>query len=320
MKILILFGLISICAASSLIHDWVDFKVLHGRRYRSPVEEQYRFKVFLKNQEKINEHNKRYEEGLETYHMGMNHFGDWTEEEVERMFNNMDNLQENNAGSVFTPAENAEVPDSIDWRKKGAVTPVKDQAECGSCWAFSTTGSLEGQMYLKKGKLVSLSEQNLVDCVKDNNGCGGGWMDTAFKYIKDNGGIDAEDSYPYEGRDGKCRFNKTTVAATVSGYTYLPEGDEEALKKAVATVGPISIAFNALGLMFYERGIYYEDKCPEMFNHAVLVVGYGTENGTDYWLLKNSWGAQWGEEGYARIARNKKNMCGVSSKAGYPVV
>ncbi|KAG0410025.1 hypothetical protein HPB47_012847, partial [Ixodes persulcatus] len=199
-------------------------------------------------------------------------------------------------GSTYLEPENIEdfsLPKTVDWRTKGAVTPVKNQGQCGSCWAFSATGSLEGQHFRKTGSMVSLSEQNLVDCSIDfgNNGCEGGLMDNAFKYIRANKGIDTEKSYPYNGTDGTCHFKKSAVGATDSGFVDIRQGSETQLKKAVATVGPISVAIDAShqSFQFYSDGVYDEPECDsEALDHGVLVVGYGTFNGTDYWLVKNS--------------------------------
>lgn len=220
------------------------------------------------------------------------------------------------------------VPDSVDWRADGAVTDVKDQASCGSCWSFSATGALEGQHFRKTGALVSLSEQNLVDCSSSygNAGCNGGVIDYAFQYIKDNGGIDTEASYPYNAVDAACRFNKANIGATDKGFVDIPHGDENALKIALATIGPIAVAIDASHQTFhqYSSGIYYEPKCrasARHLDHAVLAVGYGTdENGDDYYIVKNSWGTTWGDGGYIKMARNKNNNCGIATSASYPLV
>lgn len=220
---------------------------------------------------------------------------------------------------------NVQLPESIDWRKNGSVTDVKNQRRCGSCWSFSTTGSLEGQNYRKTGKLISLSEQNLVDCDHANHGCHGGLMGIAFDYIKRNQGINTEESYPYVGEQGACKYKQEADNIAVTGHVFIPTEDEEKLKSAIATVGPISIAIDAshLQFQFYRSGVYYEPFCStHKLNHAVLAVGYGIDDETkeEYYLVKNSWGKRWGDEGYIKMARNKNNNCGIATYAVYPLV
>ncbi|MFH4978105.1 hypothetical protein AB6A40_004814 [Gnathostoma spinigerum] len=308
---------------------WEDFKLEHGKAFDDVENEYDHMFAFTKNLEYIKQHNEKFQRGEVTFEMGVNHLTDLPFDEYKKLNgfrkNNDDSRPRN--GSTFLRPHFVQIPDTVDWRNSSYVTVVKDQGQCGSCWAFSATGALEGQHMRKTHQLVSLSEQNLVDCSRKygNNGCNGGLMDNAFEYIKDNHGIDTEESYPYKGVEGKkCHFRRKFVGAEDYGYTDLPEGDEEALKVAVATIGPISVAIDAGHISFqnYRKGIYTENECsPEDLDHGVLVVGYGTdENAGDYWIVKNSWGTRWGEHGYIRMARNKRNQCGIASKASYPIV
>nr|AAR12010.1 cathepsin L-like proteinase [Triatoma infestans] len=304
--------------------EWLAFKAQFGKSYKNSFEELFRMNVYKENQRKIDEHNKRYENGEVSYKLKMNHFGDLMQHEFKALNKLKRSAKQQNSGEVFR-ATGGKLPAKVDWRQKGAVTPVKDPGQCGSCWAFSSTGSLGGQLFLKNKKLVSLSEQQLVDCSGNygNDGCDGGIMVQAFQYIKGNGGIDTEGSYPYEAEDDKCRYKTKSVAGTDKGYVDIAQGDENALKEAVAEIGPISVAIDAgnLSFQFYSEGIYDEPFCSNTeLDHGVLVVGYGTENGQDYWLVKNSWGPSWGENGYIKIARNHNNHCGIASMASYPIV
>ncbi|CAF1005410.1 unnamed protein product [Didymodactylos carnosus] len=195
----------------------------------------------------------------------------------------------------------------------------------GSCWAFSATGSLEGQHFKKYSALVSLSEQNLVDCSGKfgNMGCSGGLMDQAFAYIKANNGIDTEVSYPYEARNDVCRFNPENVGANDTGYTDIKSGSEADLQAAIATVGPISVAIDAShgSFQFYHSGVYNELQCSSVsLDHGVLAVGYDTTGTQDYYIVKNSWGTSWGNDGYIWMTRNKNNQCGIATMSSYPLV
>lgn len=317
----------SITFEDVVLQEWEVFKLTHGKQYESS-EETFRRKVFMENKHKIALHNRLYEKGLKSYKLAMNEFGDRLHYEFVQTMNGLKrdyrNRYEN--GSTYLSPHYVEIPKSVDWRKEGYVTPVKNQGMCGSCWAFSSTGSLEGQHYRKTGKLVSLSEQNLIDCSTKygNEGCNGGLMDQAFTYVKDNHGIDTELSYPYDGKDEKCKFSKRSVGATDSGFVDIPSGNEEKLKEAVATVGPVSVAIDASheSFQFYSHGVYDEPECSsEELDHGVLVVGYGiSRKGEDYWIVKNSWGTTWGKDGYVLMRRNKNNQCGIATQASYPLV
>ncbi|GBL76476.1 Cathepsin L [Araneus ventricosus] len=226
--------------------------------------------------------------------------------------------KETEAPIPFVVPKDAVVPDSVDWRNESAVTPVKNQGSCGSCYAFSATGALEGQHKLKRGKLVSLSEQNIIDCSmrQGNDGCGGGSMDSAFQYVMVNGGLDSEKSYPYKGKVGRCSYKRKYSATNCLGYSDIIPRDEDTLKIAVAIVGPISVGIDAShdSFQLYKGGIYDEPLCSSTnLDHGVLAVGYGTQDGQDYWLVKNSWGSTWGEDGYIKMSRNKNNQCGIAT-------
>jgi len=313
--------------------EWELYKTKHSKSYENEVEERFRMKIYLENRHKIARHNKDAE--THGYYLEMNAYGDMLHHEFVQRMNGYKPALRNATvheliGFSYLSPYNLNVPEEIDWRTKGAVTPVKDQGQCGSCWSFSATGSLEGQHFRKTGKLVSLSEQNLIDCSTKygNQGCNGGLMDNAFSYIKDNKGIDTEVTYPYEAEDDKCRYKPTDKGADDKGYVDLPPGNEEKLKEALASIGPVSVAIDASheSFQFYSHGVYLEPKCSSTeLDHGVLAVGYGTDstgvNGAkDYWLIKNSWGPTWGNGGYIKMARNKNNQCGVASSASYPLV
>jgi len=314
-----------------VVEEWELWKSVHQKTYASADEEKFRMKIFMENKMKIAKHNTGYNKGHHSYNLEMNHYGDLLSHEFQAMYNGYRYDLRNNTTlngllrATYIEPANVELPRKVDWREKGAVTPVKNQGQCGSCWSFSATGSLEGQHFRKTGRLVSLSEQNLVDCSTryGNRGCNGGLMDFAYQYIKDNKGIDTEESYPYEGVDDDCRYHREDRGATDVGFVDIPHGNERALKSALATVGPISLAIDAShsSFQFYNTGVYDEPNCSRWgLDHGVLAVGYGTENGQHYWLVKNSWGTKWGDEGYIKMARNKNNQCGVATAASYPMV
>jgi len=276
-----------------------------------------RYNKFINNVEKIRVHNVR----GESYTLGVNEFADqsWDEFKAARLgYNNVDYqaLRKLNAKKLDATA----APASVDWRTKGIVTPIKDQGQCGSCWAFSTTGSVEGAVAQKTGNLVSLSEQQLVDCstAQGNMGCNGGLMDYAFQYIISNKGITSEASYPYTATGpNSCQKGKS-AAATISSFQDVPSGDEDSLLAAVA-VQPVSVAIEAdqEAFQFYSGGVLTA-ACGTNLDHGVLAVGYGTASGTDYWIVKNSWGSSWGEAGYIRLERGI-NQCGIAEAASYPL-
>lgn len=312
--------------------SWEEYKQKYSKNYDSENEEAYRSTVWGSNIDLIKSHNAEADAGVHSFHLGENHIADMTTDEIRSYFNGILPSEGETGGVEFqAEVELASLPASIDWRMNDTVTPVKNQGQCGSCWAFSATGSLEGQHALKTGKLVSLSEQNLVDCAKKegNHGCMGGLMDFAFKYVKDNKGIDTEASYPYTAKTGKtCLYNATNSGATLTSWVDIAHDSEADLLKAVGTVGPISVGIDASRptFHFYKKGVYHDKKCSnKRLDHGVLAVGYGMaklDNGKskDFWLVKNSWGEKWGMEGYIQMARNRDNACGIATQASYPVV
>ncbi|CAF1401866.1 unnamed protein product [Adineta ricciae] len=281
--------------------------------------------IWGKNLKLVEEHNQRADLGLHSYRLGMNKFADLTNEEFVKLLNDVQKKDIQKDAQPFIGNSNIELPDTVDWRDKGAVVPVKNQGQCGSSWAFSAVGAIEGAHEIKTGKLVSLSEQQLVDCSGKygNEGCNGGYMTQSFQYIKDAGGIQSDKTYPYTGRDDKCTFNSSDVIVKVCGFVELPSGNETALQQAVALIGPIATAVDSGDTSFqmYKSGVYDDPRCqPKYPNHGIFIVGYGNESGKDYWLLKNSWGTEWGLEGYIKVVRNKNNQCGVATMASYPIL
>jgi len=294
--------------------------MLHGKTYTTDSEHQYRLSIYKQNLEYIESHNRK---NL-GFTLAMNQFGDLTREEITEIFlTPVINVTLDETSNSYQHNPIYAMADQVDWRTKGVVTPVKNQGQCGSCWAFSSTGSVEGAWAIKKGTLVSLSEQNLVDCSSryGNYGCNGGLMDNAFKYIIANKGIDTESSYQYTAKDGTCKFNAGNVGATLSSYKDVGKS-ETALQSAIQNVGPISVAIDAskTSFHFYSSGVYYEAACSSTrLDHGVLAVGFGTSTG-DYYIVKNSWGTDWGIQGYILMSRNRNNNCGIATAASYPIV
>jgi len=305
----------------TLKESFNSWSQIHGKEY-STGEYNHRLNIYKQNLEFIENHNRE--------HLGftvaMNQFGDLTSEEFGHLYLGSSlNMSESNQENAYYDPLFDSVGDTVDWRTKGAVTGVKNQGQCGSCWAFSTTGSVEGAWKIKKGSLVSLSEQNLVDCSKSqgNQGCNGGFMDNAFKYIISNHGIDTEASYGYVGKDSTCKFNKATIGATLTSYKDVTKNSEPSLTSALQAAGPVSVAIDAShsSFQFYSSGVYYEKACSSSrLDHGVLAVGYGTQGTSDYYIVKNSWGSSWGQQGYILMSRNKQNNCGIAAAASYPIV
>ncbi|KAJ0989435.1 hypothetical protein J5N97_007791 [Dioscorea zingiberensis] len=299
----------------------------HHTVARDLGEKHRRFNVFKENVRYIHEFNKK----DAPYKLRLNKFGDMTKEEFRWTYagskiHHHRMLRGTLRGTHnFTHANARDLPASVDWRQKGAVTGVKDQGQCGSCWAFSTVVAVEGINMIKTNKLLSLSEQELIDCDKgENQGCNGGLMDLAFDFIKKNGGITSEANYAYEAEEGTCDVSKkNSPLVVIDGHVNVPQNNEAALIKAVANQ-PVSVAIEASGsdFQFYSEGVF-NGECGTDLDHGVAIVGYGiTQYGTKYWIVKNSWGPEWGERGYIRMQRGiskKEGLCGIAMEASYPI-
>ncbi len=290
-----------------------EFLKKENKKYSTAEEYLARFKIFESNYLKL----ESFSINVDRKHsVGINKFADMTPQEFRRTYLNLniklvDVLKAQSEQLTFAE----EAPEAHDWRSTGAVGPVKDQGSCGSCWAFSTVGNLEGLNYLKTKQFVQYSEQQLVDCDKNDSGCNGGLMENAYDYLISAGGIEKQADYKYTGRDGSCKFVKTKAALQVVGHVSAASQDENEVKSFLYSTGPLAIALNADPLQFYNGGIIDADAndCdPQGLNHGVTLVGYGSENGTDYWIVKNSWGSGWGEDGYFRMARGK-GTCGINT-------
>uniref|UniRef100_A0A3Q4M3V7 Cathepsin 12 n=1 Tax=Neolamprologus brichardi TaxID=32507 RepID=A0A3Q4M3V7_NEOBR len=282
------------------------------------------------NKQLIEENNRRFLMGMKSFSMAMNRYGDLVRSICFVSTKNLTGVNQLlNVHTIFhKDLKKKELHldgYAVDYRNMGFVTEVKDQGFCGSCWAFSTTGAIEAQLYKKTGQLISLSEQNLVDCSKSfgTYGCSGAWMANAYDYVVSNG-LESSNTYPYTSVDTQpCFYDSRLAVAHIRDYRFIPRGDEQAMADALATIGPITVAIDAdhASFLFYSSGIYDEPNCnPNNLNHAVLLVGYGSQEGQDYWIIKNSWGTGWGEGGYMRIVRNGQNACGLASYALYPIL
>ena len=303
-------------------HHWSKFQKFITRfdkSYSNLIEFEKRFEVFRENMEYIHEHNSH----DHSYKLGVTPFADLTEDEFAR-FNGIRVGGPFSTGCDKFQSSTADVPANYDWREHDAVNPVKNQGQCGSCWSFSATGAMEGAWAISKGSLVSLSEQQLVDCSKSygNHGCNGGLMDSAFQYAKDNG-MCLETAYPYTAQGGDCQ--KCDPVVTISGCVDVTKNNQVNLKEAVSR-GPVSIAIEAdtKAFQLYTSGVLTGDACGTKLDHGVLIVGYGEESGTEYWLVKNSWGPTWGDVGYIKIERsdstNDPGVCGIAMQPSYPIV
>lgn len=309
---------------SDLFQPWCQ---QHGKSYSTEEEKHYRLNVFQDNYAYILRHNSN---SNSSYTLALNAFADLTHHEFKlarlgglSASAASGDLIRLNRGGLLIESSN-DLPKSLDWREKGAVTPVKDQGSCGACWSFSATGAMEGINKIVTGSLISLSEQELVDCDRSfNSGCDGGLMDYAYEFVIKNHGIDTEEDYPYQAKATSCNRNKRDrKVVTIDGYNDVPENNEDLLLQAVATQ-PVSVGIcgSERAFQYYSKGVF-KGPCSTALDHAVLIVGYGSKDGDDYWIIKNSWGASWGMDGYMYMARNTGNssgLCGINMLASYPI-
>ncbi|KAL8052059.1 hypothetical protein ABFX02_06G188900 [Erythranthe guttata] len=310
-------------------HQFNIFIQEYGKDYPTRAEYLHRLGIFAKNLLRAAEHQAMDPTAVH----GVTQFSDLSPEEFEGMY-----MGVKGSAAAAPPSENEEVvaaemevgdlPESFDWREKGAVSDVKMQGTCGSCWAFSTTGAIEGANFIATGKLLNLSEQQLVDCDHAcdatekkacDDGCSGGLMTNAYKYLIEAGGIEEEDAYPYTGKRGECKFKPEKVAVKVSNFTTIPI-EENQIAAYLVNHGPLAVGLNAVFMQTYIGGV----SCPlicgkKWINHGVLLVGYGSRGysilrfkNKPYWIIKNSWGKRWGEKGYYRLCRGH-GMCGINT-------
>jgi len=321
--ILLILATLAFASAVTLVEN--DYQLLftkfisqHNKKYDTIEEFNKRYSIFKTNMDIIVRHETN---TLRTFTMKMNQFGDLTNEEFRARYTGYNpSLRANRRTVNFN---NTGLPASVDWNAAGKVTPVKNQGQCGSCWAFSSTGAIESINAIATNDLISLSEQQLVDCSGSygNAGCNGGEMQAAFEYVQANGGLCTEAAYPYTAEDGTCESSQCTPAVTISGYNNVAENNENALQAAVAQQ-PISVAVEADGAnwQFYSGGVL-TGSCGTNLDHGVLAAGYGTQSGTKFWLVKNSWGSSWGMSGYIMLQRgisSSTGMCGIAMDPSYP--
>lgn len=300
-----------------------NFQEIFSKKYENIQELESRFQIFRSNIHDIILHNLDH---TQNFTMGINQFTDLTPQEFKLQYVSGLKVEVGSYGCKSFSSSAVGVPESVDWRNKDAVTTVKDQGQCGSCWSFSATSAVESAWAIATGQLVDLAEQQLVDCATGfsygSHGCSGGQMDGGFKYVIDHGQCSLA-SYPYTANDGTC--TKCSTVAHISSCSDVKPNDQISLKSAVAQQ-PVSIAIEADTRYFqsYSSGVLTSSSCGTNLDHGVTLIGYGTENGIDYWIVKNSWGTSWGDNGYVKIARsdstNDPGICGIAMSASFPSV
>nr|CAR31335.1 pro-asclepain f [Gomphocarpus fruticosus subsp. fruticosus] len=309
----------------ALYEEWL---VKHQKLYSSLGEKIKRFEIFKDNLRYIDQQNHYNKVNHMNFTLGLNQFADLTLDEFSSIYlgtsvdyeqiissnPNHDDVEED-----ILKEDVVELPDSVDWREKGVVFPIRNQGKCGSCWTFSAVASIETLNGIKKGHMIALSEQELLDCETISQGCKGGHYNNAFAYVAKNG-ITSEEKYPYIFRQGQC-YQKEKVVK-ISGYKRVPRNNGGQLQSAVAQqVVSVAVKCESKDFQFYDRGIF-SGACGPILDHAVNIVGYGSKGGANYWIMRNSWGTNWGENGYMRIQKNSKHYeghCGIAMQPSYPV-
>jgi len=298
--------------------QWLEFLTTYDKVYTNE-EAASRFAIFKRNLKVIDRLNKQ--SGTASY--AINKFADLTPQERAMRYK-MTYFRSGYSDELYRPLQVAatDIPASFDWRtNSSAITAVKDQGQCGSCWAFSATEEIESQWILKGNPVVNLAPQQIVDCDTTDAGCGGGDTPTAYQYVIKAGGMQAETTYPYKAKDMKCSFNVASVVAKISGWQYVVRKKNETEMLGALAAAPLSICVDASTWDFYNGGVV-SSNCGHQLDHCVQAVGWGTDaaTGLDYWNIRNSWGVNWGEKGYIRVQRNNGNLCGIASEVTIAII
>jgi len=320
MKVLIALAVLTVVASMPTKDEqWIAFKKEFNKVYRDYGHEAERKAIFEAQLDYVEDHNRKYDEGLSTFYVGINQFSDWTDEEWRAYLTAKAPERQAEEGEIVKVS----APSAHDWRSHNAVTHVKNQGQCGSCWAFAVTGAVEGAWAKAHGHLYDLAEQQLVDCGRGS--CNGGWTSGGYDTIMAKGGQDLQTCYPYTARDGYCKFDGSCAPVSITGYRNVAARDENNMRNALYSHSPLAILIDASPNSFrsYRGGVYYDPSCSQWsINHAVLAVGYdvsSSSNSQQYWLVKNSWSTSWGESGYIRM-RFGVNQCNLASSVDYPTV
>jgi C1A family cysteine protease len=298
---------------SKVEQNFIEHLAAEGISYGTKEEYKFRLDLFSKKDKEINEINA---DPNNTFTVGHNMFSTMTEDEAKKMNGAM---VDNHSAKYFEVLPTNNLQDAVDWRSKGAVNPVKNQGACGSCWTFGAIATVEGAHFIKSGKLLSLSEQEIVDCDKTSYGCRGGWQSHAFTWLESHG-AELETDYPYTARDGTCKWSSSKAQFEVTGYKNVPSNSVSALKAAIAQQ-PVTVTIEADKSVFqqYRSGVLNSTSCGTQLDHAVAAVGYGSEGGQDYYIVRNSWGTGWGDQGYIKIAAVEgQGICGIQMQSLYP--